>query len=257
MRKPQDWGQPCPNPDCSPYRLIHRGNMSAIATYLTQSGKRRLFRCGQCEGTFSETRDTVFFDLRTPAEKVMMALKLLLVKVALSDIGFVLGVTEETVLAGLGRAAKKAHEINPPLRRDLPVPQVPLDELWSCIRRTQAQPAGPDGESTDRSEDGRQWVWMRCAPEVRRLLAAFVGPRTFDSAWQLIKMTAAVVWGVPCFVRDGFSGYLSALIEVYHTLKTFPRTGKPGRPKRPVPEPHSDVVYGQVIKKKRQGRLHE
>jgi hypothetical protein len=46
MREPQDWGQPCPNQSCSHYRLINRGNMSAIATYLTQSSKRRLFRCG-------------------------------------------------------------------------------------------------------------------------------------------------------------------------------------------------------------------
>jgi IS1 family transposase/transposase-like protein len=257
MRKPQDWGQPCPNSDCSHYRLINRGNISAIATYLTQSGKRRIFRCGKCEGTFSATRDTVFFDLRTPEEKVMMALKMLLVKVALSDIGFVLGVTEETVLAWLGKAAKKAHEINTHLLRDLPVTQVQLDEMWSFIRRKQAQQAGPDGESTDRSKDERQWVWRSFAPEFRLLLAAFVGPRTFNSALQLIKMTAAVVRGVPCFFSDGFSCYLSALLEVYHTLKTFPRTGKPGRPKRPVQEPHSDLVYGQVIKKKCQGRLHE
>jgi hypothetical protein len=70
-------------------------------------------------------------------------------------------------------------------------------------------------------------------------------------------MTAAVVLGVPCFFRDGFSGYLSALIEVYHTLQTFPRTGKPGRPKQPVKAPPPDLVYGQVVKKKRHGRLHE
>jgi hypothetical protein len=70
-------------------------------------------------------------------------------------------------------------------------------------------------------------------------------------------------WGQPCPNLDcthyrlinGFSCYLSALIEVYHTLKTFPRTGKPGRPKQPVKEPHADLVYGQMIKKKRQGRL--
>jgi hypothetical protein len=105
MRKPQDWGQPCPHPDCAHDRLINRGTRSAIATSLTQSGKRRIFRWGKCEGTFSETRDMVFFDLRTPAEKVMMALKMLLVTVALSDIGFVWGVTEATVLAWLGRAA--------------------------------------------------------------------------------------------------------------------------------------------------------
>jgi IS1 family transposase/transposase-like protein len=257
MRKPKDWGQPCPNPDCSHYRLINRGNISAISTYMTQSGKRRIFRCSKCEHPFSETRDTVFFDLRTPEEKVMMALKMLLVKVALSDISFVLGVTEETVLEWLRRAAQKAHEINGHLLRELPVTQVQLDEMWSFIRRKQAQQAAPDGESTELSEDGRQWVWISFAPEFRLILAAFVGPRTFASALQLIQMTAAVVLGVPCFFSDGFSCYLSALLEAYHTLKTFPRTGKPGRPRQPVKEPHPDLVYGQVIKKKRQGRLQE
>jgi IS1 family transposase/transposase-like protein len=257
MRKPKNWGQPCPNPDCSHYRLMNRGNISAISTYLSQSGKRRIFRCSKCEGTFAETRDTVFFDLRSPEEKVIMALKMLLVKVALSDIGFVLGVTEATVLEWLRRAAQQAHEINAHLLRDLPVTQVQLDEMWSFIRRKHAQQAGPDGESTEGSEDGRQWVWISFAPEFRLILAAFVGPRTFDSALQLIQMTAAVVLGVPCFFSDGFSCYLSALIEVYHSWKTFPRTGKPGRPKQPIKEPHPALVYGQVVKKKRQGRLQE
>ena len=255
MRKPKHWGQPCPNPDCSHYRLIDRGNISAISTYLTQSGKRRIFRCSACEQPFSETRDTVFFALRSPEETVMMALKMLLVKVALSDIGFVLGVTEETVLEWLRRAAQKAHEINTHLLRNLPGTQVQLDEMWNFIRRKHALQAGPDGESTEWSEDGRQWVWLSFAPEFRLILAAFVGPRTFDSALQLIQMTAAVVWGVPCFFSDGFSCYLSALIEASHTLKTFPRTGQPGRPKQPVQEPHPELVYGQVIKKKQKGRL--
>jgi hypothetical protein len=61
--------------------------------------------------------------------------------------------------------------------------------------------------------------------------------------------------GVPVFFRDGFSTYLEALIECYHSLKTFPRTGKRGRPKKPVKQPHPDLVYGQVIKQKRKGRL--
>jgi IS1 family transposase len=236
---------------------MNRGNISAISTYLTQSGKRRIFLCRACKTTFFETRDTVFFDLRTPEEKVMMALKMLLVKVGLSDIGFVLGVTEETVLMWLERAAQKAHEINTHLLRELPVTEVQLDEMWSFIKRKHAQQAETDGESSDLSEDGRQWVWISFAPEYRLILAAFVGPRTFDSALQLIQMTAAVVLGVPCFFSDGFSCYLSALIEAYHTLKTFEPTGKRGRPKQPVKEPHPDLVYGQIVKKKRQGRLQE
>ena len=41
MRPPKDWGQPCPNPECVHYNRMRQGNVSAIATYLTQSGKRR------------------------------------------------------------------------------------------------------------------------------------------------------------------------------------------------------------------------
>ena len=119
MRTPQDWGQPCPNPACTHSRRMQQGNVSAIATSLTQSGTRRLFRCRTCAPHCAETRETVFFALRTAEEKVIMALKMLLVRVDLAGIGFVLGVTAETVLAWLRRAAQQAEAINRHLLRDL------------------------------------------------------------------------------------------------------------------------------------------
>jgi IS1 family transposase len=136
------------------------------------------------------------------------------------------------------------------------VTQVQLDELWSFIARKQAIAAAADGESPDASADGRHWVWVSFASEVRRVLAAYVGPRTLQSAVHLIQMTAAVVRGVPCFFSEGFSCYLWALIEGYPAIKTFARTGKPGRPRKPVLEPHPEVVYAQLVKQKKRGRLH-
>lgn len=251
MKKPKDWWQPCPNPECDHYNLMNRGNVSSISTYMTQSGKRRIFRCKECGTTFSETRDTVFYDLRTCEEKVMMALKMLLVRVDLAGICFVLGVTEETVLEWLARAAKKAEQINEYLLRELPVTEVQLDEMWNFIKRKRSKDSTSKGESTERGEDGRQWIWTSFAPEFRLMLAAFVGPRTFESALSLIQKTAAVVRGVPCFFSDGFSTYLPALVDVYHQIKTFPRTGRKGRPKNPVVEPYPDLVYVQIIKEKR------
>jgi IS1 family transposase len=255
MNKPKDWGQPCPNPACDHYKLMNRGNVKSIATYKTQSGRRRIFQCNLCSEQFAETRDTVFFDLRTPEEKVMIVLKLLLCRVELTAISFCMGVTEETILAWLRRASEKAEEINQHLLREVKVTRVELDELWSFVLRKCSADAGADGEGSEESTDGRQWVWVSFAPEFRLLLATHVGPRTFQSALKVIQLTALVVLGIPAFLSDGFSSYQSALVEVYHQIKTFARTGKPGRPKNPIKEPHPDLVYAQLVKQKEQGRL--
>jgi IS1 family transposase len=164
-------------------------------------------------------------------------------------------VTEQTILEWLARAARKAAEINAHLLRDLPITQVQLDEMWTFIERKRAKEAGPDGEALAGSEDGRQWIWISYAPECRLMLAAFVGPRTSESALQLIQMTAAIVLGIPCFFSDGFSAYLPALMAFYHQIRVFARTGKKGRPRNPVMEPHPELVYAQVVKEKEQGRL--
>jgi IS1 family transposase/transposase-like protein len=255
MRKPKDWGQPCPNPACIHYRRMKLGNVSAIATYLTQSGKRRIFRCHTCATPFSETRETVFFDLRTSEEKVMMALKMLLVRVDLAGISFVLGVTEETVLAWLRRAAHQAEAVNQHLLRALPVTQVQLDEMWNFIARKHACETDAGGESLPDSEDGRQWVWISFAPEFRLMIAAIVGPRPLDTAKEVVSVTKARVAGIPAFFSDGFTCYLAALIAAFHVVTTFARTGKRGRPRKPRCEPHPDLVYGQLVKQKKQGNL--
>ena len=60
---------------------------------------------------------------------------MILVKVGLSDISFVLGIKEETLLGWLDRAAMKAEEINKALLKDIPVTEVQLDEMWSFVKR--------------------------------------------------------------------------------------------------------------------------
>lgn len=55
MKTPKDWKQPCPNPECKYYTLIGRGNISSISTYLTQSGKRRIFSAKSVKKNFRDT----------------------------------------------------------------------------------------------------------------------------------------------------------------------------------------------------------
>jgi IS1 family transposase len=185
----------------------------------------------------------------------MMALKMLLVRVDLAGICFVLGVTEETVLVWLKRAAHQAEAINRHLLRDLPVTQVQLDEMWNFIARKHARETDAAGESLPDGEDGRQWVWISFAPEFRLLIAAVVGPRTLDTAKEIVAATKARVAGIPAFFSDGFTCYLAALIAAFHVVTTFARTGKRGRPRKPLYEPHPELVYGQLVKDKHQGKL--
>jgi hypothetical protein len=255
MRTPKDWGQPCPNPECAHDSRLQPGTVSAIATYLTQSGKRRIFQCHACKTSCSETRDTGFFALRTSEEKIILALKRLLVRVDLSGISFVRAVTEDTVLEWLRRAALKAAQINAPLLRDLPVTPMQLDEMWNCIARQHPRAISTTGESLSEDEDGRQWGWVRFAPEFRLRLAAVVGPRTMETANAVREVTKARVRGVPAFFSDGVPCDLAALIASFHTITTFARTGKRGRPRTPVKAPPPALVYGQLIKEQQQGRL--
>ena len=119
MRPIKNWNQPCPSKEFSDYGVLNKGNIKEASTYKTLSGPRRTFKSKTCGEMFSETRDTVFFDLKVPEEKVILALKMLLVKVGLSQIRFVLGLKEETLLMWLDRAAQKAEDINRILLKDL------------------------------------------------------------------------------------------------------------------------------------------
>jgi hypothetical protein len=174
---------------------------------MTESGKRRIFRCRECETTFSETRDTVFFDLRTPEEKVIMALKMLLVRLYLQGISFVLGVTEETVLEWLRRAAEKADQINQHLLRDLPVTSIQLDQMWNFVRRKHACETTDEGESLPEGTDGRQWIFVSYAPEHRLVEADHVGSPALETTKEVVRVTAARERGIPAFFSDGFTCY--------------------------------------------------
>jgi hypothetical protein len=185
----------------------------------------------------------------------MMALKMLLVRVELAGISVVRGGTEETVVAWLRRAAHQAEALNQPLLRTLPVTQVHLDEMGTFSGRQPAQETDAAGESVPDRADGRQGVWGSFAPECRLMITAIVGPRTLDTAQEVVAVTKARGAGIPAVFSDGFTCSLAALIAAFHVVTTCARTGQRGRPRTPRWEPHPALVSGQVGKQKPQGKV--
>ena len=125
----------CTNEKCSLYGKTKKGNIVSNGTYTTKSGRVRKFICRTCGSVFNERTGTVFFDLRTPEDKVILALKLLLKGMSVRGIAEVLGSKPDTVLSWLRRAAEHSEQVDNFLIRDLKVSKVELDELWTFVKK--------------------------------------------------------------------------------------------------------------------------
>ena len=68
----------CTNHACSLHGKTKQGNIVSNGTYSTKSGRVRKFICRNCGNVFNDRTGTVFSDLRTAEDKVILALKLLL-----------------------------------------------------------------------------------------------------------------------------------------------------------------------------------
>jgi len=125
----------CPNKECKQYGEVGKGNIVSNGTYSSQNGRLRKFICRSCGKVFNERTGTVFFDLRTPEDKVLLALKLLLKGMGIRAIAEVLDSKPDTVLAWLRRAAKHSEEVEACWLKDLKVSKVELDELWTFVKK--------------------------------------------------------------------------------------------------------------------------
>lgn len=131
--KPKFVDVACPNKQCRtrPPKVVANGR------YKTRDGLVRQFLCRSCGKGFTERQGTFFYDLRTPQEKVVTALKLLVKGMPLRGIAEVLGTKLDTVRHWLHRASQQSASVNHVILRELKVSQVELDALWTFVKKKQ------------------------------------------------------------------------------------------------------------------------
>jgi transposase-like protein len=126
----------CPNPKCSLYGKAGKDNIVSNGTIKTvHGGKRRKFLCKVCGHSFCSRSGTIFYDLRTSEEKVMLALKLLVKGMPLRGVAEVLEVKLDTVRHWLSIAAAQSEKVNELLLKELKVSQVEMDALWTFVKK--------------------------------------------------------------------------------------------------------------------------
>lgn len=129
----------CPNEECEQFGRTGQGNIIGNGTYATKSGRVRKYICRTCGRVFCDRTNTMFYDLRTSEDKVILALKLILKGMSQRSIAEVLEVCPKSVSTWLSRASDQSEAITETRLKDLEVPRVEMDELWTFVGKKESR----------------------------------------------------------------------------------------------------------------------
>lgn len=122
--------QSCINSACPAFGKPEPG------TIRVYSYQERRYYCVVCGKTFSESRASLFYHLRTPHRDVLEAIGMLAERNSLRGIARVKGVKPETVLHWLEIAGAQAAAVSDHLIHNLHLTQAQIDELWTFVKKS-------------------------------------------------------------------------------------------------------------------------
>jgi transposase-like protein len=219
----------CPNIDCPARGQIGKGNLSV------HSRQEKRYLCSVCEKTFSATRGTIFYRLRTSAQSVMLVITLLAYGCPLQAIVKAFGFDERTVKnwwQRCGEHCRVAHE---------------HVVGGSCLDLQQVQ-----ADEIKAKGQGRSF-WMALAMMVptRLWLGGAISPqRDLDLIQALANQIRQIALCRDLLLAvDGLASYVKAFGRA---LRTPLREGRRARPRM---IPWSNIAIVQVIKQRNAGGL--
>jgi transposase-like protein len=220
----------CPNEHCPARGHIGKGNIGI------HSRKEHRFICHACDKTFSATKGTVFYRLRTSAETVVLIVTLLAHGCPVQAIVAAFGFDERTVAdwwARSGRQSQVVHEYLVEQPRDLG--QVQADELRV------------------KKQGGIVWMAFAMMIKTRLWLGGEVSEqRDLPLIRRLIERVRRCAARRPLLIcTDGLVSYIRAIRE---TFRDPIRTGQGGRPRL---RPWRNVLIAQVVKRYERRRVVE
>jgi transposase-like protein len=211
----------CPNIDCPARGQLGKGN---IGVHSVQEGR---YICSECGRTFSGTKGTLFYRLRTDAVTVMLVITLMAYGCPLQAIVKAFGYEERTVKDWWQHSGEHCRAVHEQLveQGQFDLQQVQADEIKA------------------KNQDGSLWMAMAMMVRTRLWLGGVISP-TRDYA--LIEQLAAKVERMalcrPLLLAvDGLVSYVRAF------RSPLPRHGQPGRSKL-VAWP--DIAIVQVVKQR-------
>jgi transposase-like protein len=133
--KPKFTNVACPNEDCEYYDLTGKGNVIANGTYQIKGKRIRKYICRECGRVFCDRTNTFYYDMRKEESIVMLALKMSIKGMSIEAIADVLEIQPITVSNWISRAAEQCDNVHQEKVKDLNIPKVEMDELWTIVEK--------------------------------------------------------------------------------------------------------------------------
>lgn len=134
MSKFAQVGDFCPNPACPDYGKLQSEHQRNIILFgKTKAGRQRR-KCKTCNGTFVETKGTIFYRRHTPEDEIIETLALIAEGSRISSLARVKGHKEETIIDWIRAAAQHAEAIEEVLMAEYQITRGQLDGLWAYVR---------------------------------------------------------------------------------------------------------------------------
>jgi transposase-like protein len=187
------------------------------------------YRCTSCGQTFTATKGTPFYRLRTAADVVTLVLTLLSHGCPTQAIVAAFGLDERTVAAWLIRAGQHCQQVQPHVvqQGQVALQHVQADELWvKLVGR-------------------RVWMAMAMAVPSRLWLGGVISPhRNLVLITTLVQVVRSCGRSMAILVCvDGLASYVTAFLRVFRQPL---RTGRRGRPRLVL---EAGLLLGQVVKR--------
>src|SRR5256886_13023025 len=218
----------CPNLACPARGQISQGNIGI------HSRQEQRFMCTECHKTFTATKGTACYRLRTSAETVSLVVTLMAHGCPLQAIVVAFGYDERTVACWLARAGIQGQAVQEHLgERPRDLGQVQADEIRV------------------KTHGGIVWMALALMVNTRLWLAGAVSPhRDLPLIRRLIARVRGCALHRPLlFCTDGLCSSIRAIPE---TFRGPERTGAHGRPRL---RPWRHILIAQVVKRYEQQRI--
>jgi len=242
----------CPNQHCLYYGVLFK--QGRMVKNGSSHGQKQVL-CKACGSSVSLRYATAYVDLAADPAIFETAVRALAEGNSLRATARIVQIDKDTACDWLNRAAQHCRLVMLYLWCNLHVTECQLDELWSFVHTKEPNLLYA---KTYCETYGDAWVWVAFAPVWRLVLAFVIGKRNQDSANLLLDRVVCVTDDhIPFFTSDQLPEYENALLHAYGAWYQPQRQGRRGRYPKPRRKPLPSLLYAQVVKKRRKGRVVE